>query len=190
MALFYKGVGVATFLHPTDLCTTGISPHSPGAGNSVDAMMMHIARAAIRSPFVSLTRSYGIAYVYAKNTGKVFPTAANPAYVYEVEINDPPPAGVTVYDPIAHVAAQHTNALSNISYHHDGDMNFLLGVVSPATMGAHLLTPVRHPAPGGTPRPANLSIQVETFTRALRDSEILVYGTIPATCVITRYLIY
>jgi hypothetical protein len=126
--------------------------------------------------------------MYARDASRVFPTAANPAYVYEIEIPDPPPSGMAVLDPVAEVSGQNSNPLLAISYHHDGDMNFLLGVVDPNGMAAHLRAPIRTP-PGGaaTPRTANLTIELETLVRALRDSEVLVPGTIPAANVLNRY---
>jgi hypothetical protein len=191
MALFYKGVGVGTFLHPADLRVSGISPRAPGALYDVNAAMQHIARATTNSRCVSLTKSYGVAEMYARDASRAFPTVATPAYVYHIVIDDPPPAGVEVRDPVAEVARINSNPLISPSYHHDGDMNFLLGVVNPTAMAVHLTPPIRQPPGGtGTSRAANLSIELETFVRALRDAEVLVVGTIPATCVIDRNDVY
>lgn len=41
-----------------------------------------------------------------------------------------------------------------------------------------------------TPRSPNLSLELETFVRALRDAEILAYGTIPAACVVNCFDVY
>src|SRR6516162_8720378 len=153
MPCFYKGVGVGTFLHGTDLRVSGISPRSPGASYTVNVAMQHIVRATTNSPCISLSRSYGVAEMYARDASRAFPTVANPAYVYEVDIPDPPPPGVTVLDPVIEVAAQNANPLISISYHHDGDMNFLLGVADPVGMGAHLTAPAKQPGgSGGTRR--------------------------------------
>jgi hypothetical protein len=125
------------------------------------------------------------------DASRAFPTSATPAYVYEIDIPDPPPTGVTVIDPVVAMAAHHNNPLASPSYHHDGDMNFLLGVVDPAGMLAHLSTPIRAPKGSApTPRPANLSIALETFVRALRDAEVLVLGAIPNTHVINRHDVF
>jgi hypothetical protein len=128
--------------------------------------------------------------MYARDAGRVFPTAADPAYVYEIDIPDPPPSGLIVRDPVAEVSGQNPNLLVAISYHHDGDMNFLLGVVDPSGMAVHLNALTRHP-PGSaaTPRAANLTIELETLVRALRDAEVLVHGTIPAACVLNRFAV-
>ena len=55
-------------------------------------------------------------------------------------------------------------------------------------MGHHLDTPIMQPPRGGgTVRSANLMPQLEALVRALRDSEILAVGNIPASCVIFRH---
>jgi hypothetical protein len=191
MPRFYKGVGVGTFLHGTDLRVSGINSRAPGASYTPTVAMHHIARATTNSPCISLSRSYGVAEMYARDASRAFPTAANPAYVYEVDIPDPAPPGVRVLDPVNEVAALNTNPLVSISYHHDGDMNFLLGVVNPIGMVAHLMAPAKQPAgSSGTPRPPNLSIALETFVRALRDAEVLALGPVPAALVINRFDVY
>lgn len=89
------------------------------------------------------------------------------------------------------VAAQNANPLISISYHHDGDMNFLLGVANPIGMGAHLTAPAKQPGgSGGTRRAPNLTIELETFVRALRDAEVLVLGPVPAARVINWHDVY
>jgi hypothetical protein len=149
--------------------------------------MHHIANATTTSPYISLTRSYGVAHDYAVS-GRISPTATNPAFVYEIDIPDPPPAGMTVIDPVAEVAAAYSNPLMSLSYHHNGDSKFLLGVIDPVKMSAERLAPIRVP-PGSTatPGPANLTLPLETFVRALRDAEILVLNLIPNNHVIYRH---
>jgi hypothetical protein len=187
VARFYRGVGVGTYHHGFDLRITGIAPRSPGASYTPTSVMHHIARGTTTSPCVSLTRSYGVAEDYARNASRAVPTAARPAHVYEIEIPDPPP--IPVVDPVFVVASQNQNPLTAHSYHHDGNQAFLLGVVNPAVG-----TPasVRWPpgAAGGTPRSPNLSIDLETMVFALRDSEVLLVGNLPRTCVINRFDIY
>jgi len=195
MPRFYKGIGVGTFLHATDLRATGISPRAPGVGYTPNALLHHIARGTTVSPCISLTRSFGVAEMYAREASRAFPTAAVSAFVYGIEINNPPPVGMTIYDPVQQITSLHPDPLAQISYHHDGDMNFLLGVVNPMLMSAYLNTPVRQPGhstgtAGGTARPANLSLELEALVRALRDAEVMVIGTIPATCVVERHDVF
>jgi hypothetical protein len=182
MTVLYKGVGIGTYLHNFDLRAIGLSPHMPTLPLNIDAVMRHIARGTTASPYISLTRSYGVAEGYALDVGRAFPTAATPAYVYEIDIPNPHPPGMTVIDPVVEVSANHNNPLIPISYHHDGTPDFLLGVVDPNGMAAHLNAPIRTPK-GSTPTPraANLTIQLETIVRALRDAEVLVAGVIRNT---------
>ncbi|MDG4603388.1 MAG: hypothetical protein P9C48_09030 [Defluviicoccus sp.] len=42
----------------------------------------------------------------------------------------------------------------------------------------------------GTPRAPNLSPELETLVRALRDAEILAVGNVPASCVRSRYEVW
>jgi hypothetical protein len=134
---------------------------------------------------VSLTSSYGIALDYALYAGRNPASPARPAYVYEIEFSsDRLP--VTLIDPVSEIAAR--DALGAVKYHHDGRQSFLLGVVSPSRMARHLTAPVVQPPPNLiTPRPPNLSPELETLVRALRDAEILVHGAIPRTCITHRH---
>jgi hypothetical protein len=191
MTVLYKGVGVGTYLHSLDLRAVGINAQMPALPYSAAAIMQHIARGTTASPCISLTRSYGVAEEYAVDASRASPTAANPAFVYEIDIPDPAPRGITVIDPVAEVALGNNNPLVSPSYHHDGNMDFLLGVVDPVGMNAHLNTRIRTPrGTAPTPRPANLTIQLETFVRALRDAEVLVVGSIPNNYVLRRYDVY
>ena len=46
------------------------------------------------------------------------------------------------------------------------------------------------PSSEGTPRSPNLTIELETLVRVLRDAEILAHGIIPATCVKNSFNVY
>ena len=76
-------------------------------------------------------------------------------------------------------------------YQHDGLPNFLIGIADPISMRhfleQHIIQP---PTSGGTPRTPNLTIELETLVRALRDAEILVTGIIPANCVKNSFDVY
>jgi hypothetical protein len=127
-----------------------------------------------------------VAEDYARNAGHAPPTAGNPAYVYQIEISNPATPGVTVIDPVFFVASHHQNPLVSPSYHHDGNQNFLLCVVNPALfpMPANIRYP---PSLGGAPRAPLRTQDLETLVRALRDSEVLVLGNLPRSCVQDRH---
>jgi hypothetical protein len=139
-----------------------------------------------------LTRSFGVAWDYAVHFGRSTPaTPANPGFVYEVEIDEPPPLGLVLLDPVREVVNNAPGPLAAIPYQHDGSQEFLLGVVSPTKLGRYLKAPCRQPPPAtGTKRPPNLSLELEALIRAVRDSEILAIGVIPTACVRNRYPVH
>lgn len=142
------------------------------------------------SAFISLTRSFGVAYDYAI-AGKRRATKEEKAFVYEIKVPAACPPGLVILDPLHEIAKEFGDPLSSDSYQHDGDQKFLLGVINPREMKAHLRRHARQP-PGSIAvrRPPNLSIALETLTRALRDAELLAISTIPAECVTDRIEVY
>jgi hypothetical protein len=186
MATFYKGVAGGTTLAAHDLMATGLAPRNPGGGGSLAAMIAHIRRGTTFSAYISLTKSYGIAENYAQ-ANRIAPSVGT-GHVYEVHIDDPPPQGVTVIDPVAAIAGANANPLRAHTYHHNGDKNFLLGVVDTGSLGHHVLALAREPPnTGATPRPPYLSDDLEALVRALRDAEVLVIGNLPRACFVARY---
>lgn len=185
MPRFYKGVGVGTHLHGNDLRLSGMRPRDALMTPNIYTLMEHIAGNTV-SPYVSLTRSYGVAEAYARDFGRAFPTASVPGYVYAVDIDYPTPPEVhMVLDPVSDIAAYINLPLAPSSYHHDGNMNFLLGIISPVTMANHLAAHAPQP-PRATmpPRPPKLTKELLTIVRALRDAEVIVLGSVPPHCVV------
>lgn len=181
----YKGVGTGTFNHSRDLRKVGIEPRSPSPRKaSVHDVCQHVARGTTTSPFISFSRSYGIAYNYALNYSVTEPTISSPAYVYEVAIPDR--ARVEIIDPVLLVASEQKDPLGSPSYHHDGEQDFMRYVLDPneRLFGAPLA--LRPPGMGAA-APTRLEIELETIAFALRDAEILVEGNILKDWVITRY---
>jgi hypothetical protein len=181
----YKGVGVGTFNHKTDFRKVGIEPRSPSPRRaSVHDVCQHVARGTTTSPFISFSRSYGVAYNYALNYSIMEPSISSPAFVYEIAIPDG--ARVEIIDPVLLVASQQNGPLGSPSYHHDGEQGFLKYVLDPTERlyGA----PMALRPPGmGAPAAARLEIELETISFALRDAEILVEGNIEKDWVKFRY---
>jgi hypothetical protein len=183
--LFYKGVGVGTFLYSGDLRTRGITARTAGALNDV-AVAQHIARGTTTSPCISLTKSYGVARDYAMDASRIKPTSTVPGYVYEVQVPDDP--GIQIIDPVDFIASRHRNPLVSPSYHHDGDQTFLGLFAYPLASGGNFGTAPRPPGMGGSgTRPPTLSIELEAIVFAIRDAEILAYGNVPAAWITNRY---
>ncbi len=98
---------------------------------------------------------------------------------------------VNAVDPIVEVAKGLPKPWQSPGYQHDGGQSFLLGVLDPKQMASALKqAAVFPPGSHGTPRTPNLSQELETLVRALRDAEILVYGNVPSSLVRNRYEVY
>ena len=189
MALFYRGAGLGTFWHDHNPCLQGFTAHMPGADASPNRLMDHITNLTTKSPFISLTRSYGVAEGYAW-LGKAKPTKQKPAFVWEVELNEPLPHGVHLIDPVQLIATHLPAPAGHLSYHHDGSGHVLLGLVDPGQQDL-LFAPVPRPrGSGGARKPPNLSLELQTLVRALRDAEVLAIGAVPASCVRGPYEVY
>ncbi len=194
MPIFYRGAGIGTYWHTNNAVGNGFTSRVPSSQipHSINQLMNHIARGTTYSPYISLTRSYGVAWSYAVFLGRRQPTPHNPAYVYQIEINDPPPSGLQIFNPVREVANAVPKPLSSAPpYQHNGLPNFLLGVTDPIRMRRFLTIPALQPPPGGgAPQPSNLTLELETLVRALRDAEILVVEHIPPPCVLNRYPVW
>ena len=190
MALFFKGVAIGTYHYAADLRLTGLQAARPAAAASELAMVRHIARGSIRSPFISLTRSYAIAADYALNASKGVPSPTRPAYVYEIEAPDVLPPTVAVYDPVRTISAKYNDPLSLHTYLHDGGPDLLLGVVDPDGHGAVRLAPCAQPPGFGAAGPPLVTEPLIAMVNALRDAEALAVGAIPPAWVTHRHNVY
>ena len=191
MPIFYRGAGIDTYWYLNNPAESGFTARTPGATLTTTRVMHHISRGTANTPFISVTRSYAVARDYAVSNSTEIPTLRNPAYVYEIEIPEPPPDEMQIRDPVKEVAERLLPPAMGPPYQHDGSQEFLLGVVDPRNMGHFLIQQViQPPSNGGTPRPPNLTLELETLVRALRDAEILVCGHIPATYVQNRFDVY
>lgn len=193
MATFYKGAGIGTHWHINDSREVGFTAISPTTRHTIEALVTHIAKGTANSPYISLTRSYAVAWDYAMNGGTEIPTSINPGYVYEIEINISLLSQLKLFDPIKEVAIDlpvpiDVNSEEEISfYQHNGLPNFLLGVVNPRDMSDFQVGRQPQPPGPGVPCPPNLTPQLEALVNALRDAEILAYGHIPAHCIKNRF---
>ena len=192
MAIFYRGAGINTYWYLSDPMEQGFVARDPEMTPTTTRQMLHIARSTVNSPFISLTRSYAVAWHYAMLSSERVPTPEDPAYVHEIEIQEPLPSELRLLDPVKEVAQMLPSPISlGPPYQHDGLPDFLLGVVDPGRMGHFLPQYAKQPPSSeGTPRPPNLTIELETLVRALRDAEILAHGIIPTTCVKNSFDVY
>ena len=190
MALFYRGAGPGTYWALNDARLQGFVPRQPGALPNITRLMSHIRLGTTTSPYISLSRSFGVARGYALVGTAGAADPSNPGYVYEIELSEPLPTGLEVLDPIQGIARILNSPLASPTYHHDGDRNFVIGVIDPGSYADLLNTPILTPLTDATPRTANLSEQLETLLRALRDAEILATGNIPTACIVNRHEVF
>jgi hypothetical protein len=190
MAVLYRGAGVNTWWHRHDARLEGFHAWVPGKETSVIGIAHHIVRGTIVSPYVSLTRSYGIAFSYATLCGHRRPTRKEPAFLYELEI-EASGDDIRLIDPVIEIAASLPAPSQNFSYQHDGGPDYLLGVTAPERYPAILTRPYRQAPPGeGAPRPPLLTVELEAMVRSLRDAEILAVRQIPRFYVQNRYEVW
>ena len=153
MATFYKGAGIGTHWHVHDSRRVGFTARSPATHPETEGLINHIATGTVNSPYISLTRSYAVAWDYAVRGGLERPTADKPGYVYEIEVDIPLPSGLELLDPVKEVARSLPTPIDVDSeggylfYQHNGLPNFLLGVVSPEDMSHFQVG--RQPQPPG-----------------------------------------
>jgi hypothetical protein len=195
MATFYKGAGVGTHWHVNDSRQIGFTARSPQTTPTTDTLIEHIATSTANSPYISLTRSYAVAWHYAMwgGTTGIIPTRNNSSYVYEVEIDSSLSTDLKLFDPIKEVAISlqdpaDVDVQKEFSfYQHNGLPNFILGVVDPQNMLDFQVG--RRPQPPGPGEPClpNLTPQLGALVNTLRDAEILVHGHIPQSCVKNRF---
>jgi hypothetical protein len=111
--------------------------------------------------------------------------------VYEIQIDEAIPAGLTLIEPIRDIANAFWSPTCRTRFHHDGTPKFLLGVLDPAGHASHLTAPCVLPPAGNTITKAPVLFpELQALVWALRDSEVLVLGGIPRANVITRYDVY
>lgn len=133
MPTFYRGAGLDTYWHTNDSREVGFTARAPDTLPTTAELITHIATNTMNSPYVSLTCSYRVAVSYAMLGGRRRPTPEQPAYLYEIQINEPLPIGIRLIDPIKEIAPilPDPTVEEVHRYQHGGYPNFLLGIVEP-----------------------------------------------------------
>ena len=173
MATFYKGAGIGTHWHTRDSRRVGFTAQSPLTNPETEVIIDHIATSTANSPYISLTRSYAVAWHYAVFSSKREPGPGKPAYIYEIEIDDSLPHGLNLLDPVkevVHILPQPLRGIIDLEY-----MENLLGGQAP-----------QPPSPRSDFSPS-VELQLIALTFAQRDAEVLVHGYIPPFCVKHRF---
>lgn len=186
MAIFYRGIPIGSHWHTNDPRHHGFVARDPARSASLDCLMLHIGGGNSASPYISMTRSYGVAEAYAQKALRTS-SSGEKAYVFEIELIDPLPAGIRVIDPVIELAHALPRPTDGVPYQHNGSQKCLLGLIDMAQYDA-LTTPCPQP-PGSNP-PAlapSISQQLRSLVFAIRDAEVLAIGTIPAASIRNRF---
>ena len=138
MAIFFRGDGPGTHWQINDAQATGFTALSRGITHSASRTMHHIARtllsasSPVASPYISLTTSRDVAWMYAIIGKGRYASQSDPGYIYEIEINaDPKDAKYTrLVDPVKEIAGSLLDPPTG-KYQHDDFPGILLGIVAP-----------------------------------------------------------
>lgn len=159
-----------------------------GSARNATAVINHVLfQLVVYSPYVSLTRSFEVAETYAKYNGKRIPTSADPAFVYQFEIDNS--SHVELVDPVKVISDTFGTLFAANFYQHDGAPDVLLGLVDRPNFGHVLTRPIRTPG-GAIGRAPNISNDLHTVVRALRDAEVLACDLIPRACILHKLPIF
>ena len=196
MPTYYKGAGLGTHWHTNNACLIGFTAHLPEAVPTTAELITHVAIGTEESPYISLTRSYAVAWTYAVFFGKENPSPEKPAYIYEINIDEDLGQQLQFRDPVEEVVPTlqhpiHADSREPVPfYQHNGLPDFLLGVANPELMSELLIG--RHPQPPGPGAPCepNLTLQFKTLVHSLQDAEILICGHVPGNCVNRRFEVF
>ena len=184
MAVFYRGAGLGTHWWLNDARAGGFAARAPRNPSSVDRLMQHVGGSTQTTPFISLTRSYAVAWDYAVKGGRGYPSRKAPAFIYEVEIDAG--ASCRLLDPLKAIATSLPEPLTLPGFHHDGDQSSLIGIVD-AGQSDILNKPVRYPPPQPPKPNVNVGPELRALVRALRGAEVVAVDHIPARLVVVRH---
>lgn len=192
MPTFYRGAPPGSYWHTHDAQLNGFTAKAAGMGPSTDVLIRHIANGITDSPYISLTWSPGVARDYAILGSGTVATPHTPGYVYVIDIPNPLPSHLQfqLLDPIREIAPELPQFPSFIPYQHEGDQNFLLGVVKPSQFRQHLLSYRLGPSGLEPPQPATSSLPLIALVNALRDAEVLAVGALSRNCITRRIDVY
>jgi hypothetical protein len=194
----YKGAGPGTHWFINDPRTAGgflVAPVPSGPS----AVIRHIVNYSWPSAYTSFSASFAAACEYALNGPAGTASAANPGYVYEIDVPLALEAGVRFVDPAQVILGANppVGVAGLVPTHHDGGADLIRGIADPL-QAAILTTSPRRPTnpaiPAGPSARAGGPPVVHPHLRAvifaLRDSEVLASTNVGAGCITQRYLVY
>lgn len=128
MAIYYKGAGVGSHWHIHDSRKIGFTARSSERHPTTEVLIEHIATSTLNSPYISVTRSYAVAWHYAVFSSKREPSQENPAFIYEIEIDDSLPHGLDLLDPVKEILHNLPQSLKGIM-----DLGYMSSLLTDST---------------------------------------------------------
>lgn len=189
MAKFYKGAAPGTHWHRNDPLKGGFTaPISSSTGPEPQDIQDHILGNSHRSPCISVTYSYAVAWSYAITSQANNPTVDknNPGYIYEIDIDDAVFDKNSIIDPMMYLAR-----LIPYSghYQHTGIPAMLLDVIEPG-VSQYLQRPPMRSNLQKPPIGTQITDLLRVFMFVLRDAEILIFQRIPESNITARHQVY
>jgi hypothetical protein len=174
----FKGAGPGTHWHKNDARILGFA--SAARGLTRNAIVTHITAYSNPSAALSVSSSFAIARRYALSGPAGPATGAAPGYVYEIDLTGVAMPGKLV-DPVQQISSSHTAAGA---HQHNGDQTLLAEIAS----GNSSVNPFTNAMQlGGRMAAPAVSAELMALIFAIRDAEILVYGSIPHAAVVNRH---
>ena len=186
-----------TYWHERDPMVRGggFNAKRPETNHTRDRLISHIRYGDYNSPYISLTRSYGVALAYARMAkGEAELSKENPAYVYKIELDVGNHSNsIMLIDPVKYIAQNLVEPWSTSSYQHNGSQDLVKSLVDTQCddklLGSVPQPPHLVPVLQRKPLPAIITDEMATLVFALRDAEILAVGFIPSDAVAEKYRI-
>lgn len=155
--------------------------------------MEHIGLTPNYSPFVSLSKSMLVAEDYARGSISGVTPSVTPGYVYVIEIPDPVPDSVRLWDPIKILMGREfaREADDILRYHHNGAQGLLeaiAGGLKPASRRQISSWSDRYPE-DYVAQTITISEELKTILWAIRDAEILASGKLDPSLITERYVV-
>ena len=185
---YFRGAPRGSYWHSNDARKTGFSARSPLSPPTVFRLINSISQGTYESPYISLTRSYGIAREYSLVGPSGISTKKSPGYVYEITIDKSNTIDINLVDPIKEIARILPSPYSHDSYQHNGSSEYMNYIVQP-----YAYEPESYIVqPDGTVsiKPDEPHIFLTTMVRALRDAEISAYRSLHPSLITNRYEVY
>jgi hypothetical protein len=174
----FKGAARGTHWHTNDARLNHGFSCLPAMPGSVGDVIRHIVNFSFPSPFTSFTSSFAVAQDYAMLGPGGVASAANPGYVYEIDITRSAGFNCGWVDPLHHIV----RGLGQPHHLHNGGQGLIHAIAS----GNRSYLSRLPPQLGNSARPHHVTDEMTALIYAIRDAEILA-RLVPVVCIVDRH---